>query len=132
MSGVARRARKNPFRWIEAGVIAVFALFLLSFGFQARHAAPWNDAQITAARQALADNLLAYHPVKPREAWWLTGNTLQLGVADNDKNRDADAASVCVVAENFGFKGRGLTVVLVDVGQVKNPEAPMLGRWECR
>ncbi|MEW5757380.1 MAG: hypothetical protein AB1810_13880 [Pseudomonadota bacterium] len=132
MSGVGKRGGKNPFRWIEAGVIAAFAAFLLSFGLQPRQPAPLNDAQIAAARQALVDNLLAYHPVKPREAWWLAGNTLQLGIDDNGKNRDGDAASVCVVSESYGFKGRGLTVVLVDAGQVKNPDALMLGRWQCR
>lgn len=113
-------------------MIALFVLFLLSFGFQARQAAPWDAGRSAAARQALADNLFAHHPVKPREAWWLTDNLLQLGVGDTGKNRDGDAASVCVVAENFGFKGRALTVVLVEVGQVRDPDALMLGRWECR
>jgi hypothetical protein len=68
-----------------------------------------------------------------KDAVWTSPTTFKVGVMNNGSNRDGYAQYVCMVLNDFGFKGKGVLVRIVDYGKlVRDGSWDNLGTAHCQ
>lgn len=67
-----------------------------------------------------------------KDAAWSSPTTFKVAVLDDGTPRNGYAQYVCMVLDDYGFKGRAVTVQIVDGGQLPlTDEARKLGEAKC-
>lgn len=68
-----------------------------------------------------------------KDAVWGTKTTLKVGVIDNKTNRDGYANYVCEVLYDEGFRGKRITVTIIDIQKlVYKKKWVKLGQAFCK
>lgn len=63
---------------------------------------------------------------------WSTATTLKLGMLDNGRNRDGFAEYACQVLHERGFKGKKITVHIIDIIKLtRKNKWEKLGETHC-
>lgn len=68
-----------------------------------------------------------------KDSVWTSDKVFKVGVIDDNTNRDGYANYVCEVLYDYGFKGKDITVKIIDVVKlVKNNKWENIGSAQCK
>ena len=82
--------------------------------------------------QAVAQVFRSNEEKSAKDAVWTLSNYFKVGVFDNGLNRDGYASYVCNVLYDYGFKGKGINVHIIDIVKLKQTqEWVKLGKAVC-
>ena len=68
-----------------------------------------------------------------KDATWTAKDILKIGVINNGTNRNGYAQYVCSTLDDYGFKGKGVWVQIIDIVKLtRNSKWVKLGEARCR
>ncbi|MDX8160981.1 hypothetical protein [Acinetobacter pittii] len=83
------------------------------------------------ARQAVVEHFKKNERIA-KDSVWTSKKMFKVGVLDNGKNRDGYASYVCQTLDDFGFKGAGISVQIIDIQKLVNTNKWIkLGEAQC-
>lgn len=105
-------------------IIVMTCIAHLTSGFAAESFGPQHD-KVQKYFQSGAEKTT-------KDAIWTAKNIFKVGVLDDNSNRDGYAQYVCEVLNDHGFKGKKVSVQVIDIVKLsKNGAWVKLGEAQC-
>lgn len=83
-----------------------------------------NDLKLTSKQSEVQRYFQSGKEPKVKDALWTSQKIFKVGVIDDKTPRDGYANYVCEVLYDYGFKGLGIWVQVVDIARLKQT-----GKW---
>lgn len=91
-----------------------------------------KEVEIDSARQAVVEHFKTKEKIA-KDSVWTSSTMFKVGVLDDGTPRDGYAQYVCEVLSDFGFKGKGVEVKIIDVAKlVRTDKWETLGSAQCK
>ena len=101
-------------------IILTLLLAAMSSGASAQS----DDFKLTSKQSEAQRYFQSGKEPKVKDALWTSQKIFKVGVLDDKKPRDGYANYVCEVLHDYGFKGLGIWVQVVDIARLKQT-----GKW---
>ena len=109
---------------------AYLSIFLLGFSFMSF---PLTAETYSANHDKVTKLFKSNEEKAAKDAVWTSKDIFKVGVINDGTNRDGYANYVCATLDDYGFKGKGVWVQVIDIVKLTNSSKWVkLGEARCK